>query len=245
MRKLIALLLVIFLVGCAAPEAPAPEPEVAEAPAEEVTETVKEVPAAPTEIISEPEPEEELSPELKSLLGKADEKIKNIPGKAGGYEFLYAPPPENLARDNWHIKGNKIVINLYEENVVQSDLNYDTIYLDTKIKDIVAYCEDERSPRCPDADKKHYPGYDESMIKTPYQWVKEIKSGEIVGSEMLWDRKVEIVEYMVDGTTYKQWVDGFSGLPVKVRIYEPGKDPVEYQFRDLAVNSVTDDILEH
>ena len=235
MKKLLVLICVLFLVGCAA-----------EAPQQEVKEEEKAAePASPPTTITEVDkPAESLSPELEALLGKADEKVKNIKGKSGGYQFFYAPPPDNLARDMWFIKGNKIVVKLYEENVVQADLNYDTIYLDTSAKTAEAYCEDERSPRCPDKNKQFSVDYNEVMIKTPYQWLKEIKTGEIVSGEMLWDRKVEVVEYTEGNTVYKQWIDGFSGLPVKVRIGR-GPDAEEYQFRDLAVNTVIEAQLEH
>ena len=234
MKKLLVLICILFLVGCAA-----------EAPEEKAEETVTPPPPAPTTITEVDKPAESLSPELEALLGKADEKVKNIKGKSGGYQFLYAPPPGNLARDKWFIKGNKIVVKLYEENVVQAYLNYDTIYLDTSAKTAEAYCEDKRSPRCPDKNKQFSVDYNEVIIKTPYQWLKEIKTGEIVSGEMLWDRKVEVVEYTEGNTVYKQWIDGFSGLPVKVRIKRSGQDPEEYQFRDLAVNTVIDSQLEH
>jgi len=83
------------------------------------------------------------------------------------------------------------------------------------------------------------------MVETPYQWMKSIQFGQIIGSEMLWDRKTEVVQYNIDGIEYKQWIDGFSGLPVKVMIDEPGKDPIYYEFRDLAINSVSDEMLKH
>ena len=239
MKKLLVLICVLFLVGCAAE---APQQEVKEAPEEKTAEPAS--PPAPTTIAEVDKPAESLSPELEALLGKADEKVKNIKGRSGGYQFLYAPPPGNLARDTWFIKGNKIVVRLYEENVVQAGINYDTIYLDTSAKTAEAYCEDERSPRCPDKNKQFSVDYNEVIIKTPYQWMKEIKTGEIVSGEMLWDRKVEVVEYTEGNTVYKQWIDGFSGLPVKVRIGR-GPDAEEYQFRDLAVNTVIEAQLEH
>lgn len=249
MKKILVLLCIIFLVGCAAPKE---EPSVPSVPDENIQPEIedeevieKSIAPAPIAIEEEVPPTPAISPELQVLLDKADDKIKNIVGRSGGYAFLYAPPPDNLARDRWYVKGDKIRVELYEENVIQYDINYDTLYIDTSAKTVVAYCEDERSPRCPDPDKVFYPEYDDVMILTPYQWLKEIPGGEIVGSEMLWDRKIQVVSYEVDDVYYKQWLDIFSGLSVKVLIEAPGEDRVEYQFRDLAINTVTDDMLEH
>ena len=240
-------------MGCAAPEqppmddedVPQAEPSAEPEPEAKVAEKTVQEPPAPTTITEPEAPKTDLSPALQTLINKADEKIKNIAGKSGGYQFLHAPPPDNLARDEWFIKGNKITIKMYEQNVIEQTINYDTVYIDTETKTVVAYCEDERSPRCPDSSVEFSVNYDDVMIKTPYQWLKEIKGGEITGSEMLWDRKMEVVSYTVGGINYKQWVDGFAGIPVKVLVDEPGEDPVYYEFRELAINSVTDDILEH
>jgi len=180
----------------------------------------------------------ELDEDVKELLSKADEKITS-------YQFTYAGPPDNLARDVWNIKGTRIKVELFDENWISHDEYYDTVYIDTVKKTAVGYCQNPRTARCADKDKEFDVNYEGIMIKTPYQWVKSLQTPvEILGTEMLYDRKVTVLRYMDGEKEYKQWVDSFAGLTTRVQIKEPGKDPVKWEYRYLAINSVRDSDLE-
>jgi len=224
-----------------------------EAPDEDTKEEVKEAaPAEPSVIIKSkeetvdvptapspeaaPVPTKNMDEDIAALLNKADQKIKS-------YKFLLAAPPENLARDWWLLKGTRIKIELFDENWLNNEEYFDTIFLDTAKKTAVGACISRKTVRCASSDKEFDVDYEEAVITTPYQWVKKIPlEVEKVSTEMLWDRKVTVLRYMDGDTEIKQWVDNFAGLPVKVQITAPGKEdrPTTWQFRDLSVNSVGD-----
>lgn len=224
-----------------APEEVEPEPKstaeeepvvVVEPTPEEVPKkTEAEVPPAP---ISEEESmaDGEMSEEIKSILVKADKKVKS-------YSFTYAPPPGNLARDVWKIKGNKIKVELFDDNYVTPDTYYDTVFIDTTKKTAIGVCVSQRTTRCAEQNQRFDLDYDSIIITTPYQWLKSIKYAEMFGSQMIYDRIVSVVAYETAGKKYKQWIDDFSGLPVKVSIKDGFKETF-YDFRYLAVNNVED-----
>jgi len=229
-------------------EEPAEEPveEPVEAPVVEPEPTIivktgeepqGEVPPAPIPS-QKAAPSGELDEEIAFILSRADEKITS-------YKFTYAAPPQNLARDVWYIKGTRIKVELFNENWIRHDEYFDTIYIDTAKKTAVAYCQRPKTPQCAGPDVEFPVDYEEVMIMTPYQWIKTIpQQVEKVSTEMLWDRKVTVLRYMEGGAEFKQWVDNFAGLPLKVQKKEPGKDLVEWGFRYLSVNSLGDEDLE-
>ena len=195
-----------------------------------------ETPVAPTPV--KKEFVEGTSEKLQELLGLADKKVKS-------YEFVFAPPPDNLARDHYYIKGTKVRISLYQLNYFKQDNYYDTVFVDTVKKTATGYCEGLRPGRCFNTSQFYTLPYAEwSKTKTPYQWLKEIPFGEIVGSENVYDRPAFKVYYEKDGIMKWFWLDSFSGLPVRI-IEQKGDRETKYEFRYLAVNSVTDDFVEH
>lgn len=226
------------------PELPKPILVVSPTPAKNETATKdrNETPKNTTGDAIAPEVRQEkfvadMPDKLQSLLEMADKRVQS-------YQFYYAPPPANLQRDRWYVKGNRIVVKTFEVNYVKPMEYYDTIYIDAKNKTVVAYCEDVMG-KCQKWDKMYPLNYNNIIIKTPYQWVKEIPYGELQGSEMLWGRQTQKVYYERNGLAYKLWIDEYSGLPLRVIIKRPNKDDERYEFRDLAINSVPDDMLYH
>lgn len=195
--------------------------------------TPTETPVAPTP--AETVPGKTMGVILKKLIGLADQKVKS-------YSFYYAPPPDNLARDRYFIKGNKIHILGYSVNVMRHSDYYDNVYLDTSTKTGVAYCL-SLDTRCRQQGQAFEIGYDEVMIKTPYQWIKDIKYGDVTGSESIDDRLTKKVQYEANGVKYTQWIDETYGLPLRVLVEKPGKEPQQYDFKDMAYNGVSDDEL--
>jgi len=218
---------------------PEEEPQIVIKSGEDKEEEVETaVPPAP--IPSQPKAVEgDVDEDILLLLNRADEKITS-------YKFTYAAPPQNLARDVWNLKGTRIKVELFDENWITHDEYFDTIYFDTAKKTAVGFCQHPKTARCADVDKEYDVDYEEAMIKTPYQWVKSIPLAgvEKVSTEMLWDRKVSVLRYMEGEKEYKQWVDNFAGLPVRVQEKEVGKDPVIWDFRYLSVNGISDSDLE-
>ena len=79
---------------------------------------------------------------VASFLNKrADKKIKS-------YSYTLAPPPDQLARDKWSVKGTKIKVELYDDNYVEPDTYFDTIFIDSETKTADGYCLSQRTTRC-------------------------------------------------------------------------------------------------
>ena len=194
----------------------------------------KEVPPAPTTTVAPTYPSE-MTPEVKALLEKADAKVKS-------YGYTLASPPDQLARDAWKIKGSKIRIELFEDNYVEADTNFDTIFIDTATKTAVGACLSQRTTRCAQRNKQFDLDYDDVIKKTPYQWLKEIPTApKLVSTELIYDRKASVVEYLKDGQKITLWIDQFSGLPVRTQVGEDRKS--RYEFRYLELNSMSDELV--
>jgi len=193
----------------------------------------KETPPSP--VVQEQSVSTEISAEVKELLARADSKIKS-------FSYMLAPPPDQLARDKWLVKGTKIKVELYNDNYVEPDTYYDNIYLDTENKVADGFCLNQRTTRCAEPGQHFTLDYADTYQKSPYQWLKEISgTPKIISSEVVYDRRVSVVEYEKDGSTYRQWVDQYSGLPI--RIEKDGERTSRWEFRYLAINNVLDSDL--
>ncbi|MEK6874666.1 MAG: hypothetical protein AABX52_02860 [Nanoarchaeota archaeon] len=194
-----------------------------------------EIPIAPT-----PTPKifvPNMAEKLQQLINLADEKVKS-------YEFVLAPPPDNLARDHYYIKGKRYRISLYQNNFYKPDEYFDTVYVDTVTKTAIGYCEGNRPGRCINSSTQYTLPYTQWLITTPYQWLKQIPYGEIQGSEKIFDRPSFKVYYEKDGIATWMWLDEYSGLPARVLQKKQDKE-TKTEFRYLAINTVTDDYVIH
>lgn len=191
-----------------------------------------EVPPSPVEQKVKVVESAEMSTEVKELLSRADSKIKS-------YSYTMAPPPDQLARNQWLIKGTKIKVELYEDNYVEPDTYFDTMFLDAETKTADGYCLNQRTTRCAQPGQHFDLDYNDVYEKTPYQWLKEVKGvPKIISSEVVYDRRVSVIEYKDGSDTYKQWIDQFSGLPIRVE--RNGSREGRWEFRYLAINNVLD-----
>lgn len=215
---------------------PAPQPTPPK-PAPKLVQTVKtdETPISPIPLTEEYIPTD--SEELKAMMGLPAKKVKS-------YDFVYAPPPDNLARDHYYIKGNRFRISLYNLRAYRTDTYYDTVYVDTKSKTAVGYCEGTVPGRCRNTSVIFDLPYADFLIKTPYQWLMEIPYGEIRGSEKIFDRPSKEVYYEKDGVARTLWLDEYSGLPLRV-IEDKRGNQTKYEFRYMSINAVTDDYVVH
>jgi len=176
-----------------------------------------------------------LSADAKKLLARADAKVK-------GYSFIYAAPPDNLARDTYFVKGDRVKVELFDRGWFKADTHMTHVYLDGATKNAVGVCEDPRSTHCPDPKRKFPVTYSDYAIKMPYQWLKEIKVGTLASGEKIFERMTKKITYTQGTETIEQWIDEYSGLPVRVKVTD-AQGPRLYEFRHLTVNDVSDDIF--
>ncbi len=241
MKKFLALLISLaLLAGCiTVVEQQESIKEVPPAPVKEIA--VKETVTSPS-MAEEPEKNAEepraLSPALAALKTKADAKVKS-------YSFLDSPPPANLGRDMWYVKGHKIRIVRFIGEYFNPESHYDIIYLNAKEKTAYGYCESEEEGVCPVRNKRFILDYNEVMLQTPYQVVKSIPYGEIITSELLWDRMYQVASYVKEGVRYKIWIDSFSGLAARIERYNQDNELIDrHDFRKIQINNVQDATVE-
>ena len=235
--NLFLIFLVILLIGCSsAPEQTTTKvmQEITEStePTQQKQESSMPPPPPPGVVPAETTAKPIMSKELVALLSKVD-KVKS-------YEFTYAPPPDNLARDRYSAKGNKIRIKkIYNPQMFVPAEYYDTVYLDTEKKTAIAFCE-SRDSKCTKG-RQNYPlKYDSVIIQMPYELTKGITAGKLGQSETLFDRNVNRISYEKDGKEYTFWVDNRYALVVRMTISENGKIQ-RYDYMDLAVDNVKDE----
>jgi len=202
-------------------------------PKEEITPA--ELPPAPSESKIIIEKSRQFSPELRDLLQKADNEVKSV-------QYIYAESPDNVGFDEYLIKGTKMKILLFEKNDYVIDDYYNAVYVDTEKKLARGKCENRR--RCIsqeiDNTKRVYDlPYEKYIIKTPYQWIKEIDYAEIIGFETLNNHAVTKIQTEKDGARIEMWVDNRFGLPHKIRITKDDKEKV-YYFKNMLFNVAKD-----
>ncbi|MEM3154460.1 MAG: hypothetical protein QW165_02730 [Candidatus Woesearchaeota archaeon] len=253
----LGIIALLFLAACAPQAMPEKEEKETLVPSEEkapvsepVTEPVKEpeigrqppARALPSERTTAPPPSEviveqkvTISPALRDLLKRADEKISSLKYLYGGTDT------KNLFLDTYHIKGTKMKIKKYEEDYYVREGYYDTIYVDRGI----ACCEERarcKSANIDNTGKKF--DIDTSLLKiakTPYQWVKEVPAdAKIIGPQTVNSRSVTFVTYnLPDGAEVQMWIDDTYGVPHKVIVVK-GDTQIKHQFNDMTFNSLKD-----
>lgn len=234
------MILLFIILGCTSPQEPSPEEDTTPLSSEKLTaEQYSFPPVRPTtesKVTPTTPKTTPRSKQLHELLTKADKIVKS-------YEFTYAPPPDNLARDRYSIKGNKMrVRKIYRPTVVKPTEYFDTIYLDTEQRTALAFCEERGTP-CLKGKQNHPVNYEEYVVKTPMDWVQEIENGEVKGPHYLFERQTYQVTYEKEGKQYFFWIDAHYGLVVRV-VIDDSKEKVRYDYFDLVVNQLKDsDVL--
>ena len=215
-------------------EAAPAEPMVAKLPPARPLPSEREVQPPSSEVVVTQKAT--MSPALRDLLKRADEKVSSI-------QFLYGgTDTSDLFLDTYMVKGTKMRIKKYQENYYVREGYYDNIYVDS-----AAGCCEQQS-RCKSANidntNKKF-DVDVSMLKlpkTPYQWVKEVPTNaQIVGPQTVNSRSVTFVKYnLPDNSEVQLWIDDSYGVPHKVVVVDSSGNQRKYQFNDMVFNSLKD-----
>ena len=230
------------LVQTPLPQAAA-QPQVNSSPPEVNSESLNESlapgPQSPPSlpILQDPRYTAPLPPEAAKLLVRSDEKVKS-------YDFMYAPPPDNIPRDHYFIKGTRVKVELFEQGWFDPNTHKTAVYIDTQTKTASGYCEDNRITHCPNPARQFPVSFEAYTIKTPYQWLKEISYGKASEGEKISDRVTKKIVYTKGNALYEQWLDTFSGLPLRVKVTN-ATGQYTFNFMHMNINSVTDDVFVH
>jgi len=265
MKRIVALMLFLLLVACAKPtgqEEAQELPDTASGQAQEVAKT-PEPQASEAGQVSEPEvgrkppamtppfekvvtqtapdttvsaPKAELSPQIRDLLKRSQEKLTSV-------QYLYGgTATKGLFLNTYLVKGDKRKIKLYEENYYVRDGYYDNVYVNLA----VGCCEEQarcKSHNVDNTGKKF--DVDVAALgfpRTPMEWMQDIESNAIVvGPQTFNSRSVTHIKYVrPDGVEVLMWVDDTYGVPHKVVFMKDGAETEKHQFNDMKFNGLKD-----
>jgi len=231
MNKIIIAILVISALAisaCVPPsdllkvdpdKAPAGVDIIGETKNTDVIEAVVDKVESVEEVINAP-----VDSEVVELLAKADQKVKSL-------RYMYKGPETKDFFYDFFIVSNRIKYTLDPPyKVIDADDDaYDTIYLNTESKTALAYCDGRK---CSSKGKKAVLDYDGNYILTPFDWIKEIKSAEKTGEQLISNRNT----WILSGNNITMWVDTFFGIPLQVEF-----DENQYYFQKVGFNNVKEE----
>ncbi|MBS1267289.1 MAG: hypothetical protein MAG795_01261 [Candidatus Woesearchaeota archaeon] len=212
MKKILAIILMILLIGCTK------EPDTQPEPAEQVE--------VETQVVEPEEPEvEPLDEDIKELFAR-NSKIKS-------YEYMYRGVSPIII--NYYVRGENIKISHPQLQKYDGFEFYD-VYLGSKEAYLVCDKVDECKGR-----KSKIVGLSNFAPTTPMQIVSQIDNGEITETTQIENRDTSVISYTnQDGNSERVWIWDYWGLPVKREIItDDGKIVIEYD--NLVVNSVKED----
>ena len=165
-----------------------------------------------------------LDPRIQKLVDNARKVIKY------SYKARY---PESYGRRHVIvlISDNKIRITYPQQEFIVMRDSYDNIYLDTKTKEAIAYCEDKI--RCNDPNSGFEVDYENYLPKTPIDWTKELIDADnikVIGNEYNHDRSLLVVEYELNGILYRQSLTDRYGASKIYINYGPKVEIIDIEF---------------
>jgi len=178
----------------------------------------------------------ELSPQIRDLLKRSQDKLTSM-------QYLYGGTDTgNLFLNTYLVRGDKMRIKPYEENYYVRDDYYDNVYVNLGVGccEVLSRC---KSHNVDNTGKKFDVDVSKLDIpKTPLEWLKDIKSNAIVvGPQTFNSRSVTHIKYVQDdGKEVLMWIDDTYGVPHKVEIQVDGTVVEKHQFNDLKFNDLKD-----
>lgn len=167
---------------------------------------------------------EEAIPEEVEELFASKSKIRSI-----SYDYKESRAATTPIYETF-LKGDKIKINLPINTNILNSIEKDTVILNIRTKDTVAYCENEKF--CIQVQEYGTVNFKDYYQETPFDWLDKVNSAEIVGDEKLFNRDVFKIK-INNEMTY--WVDSYYGLPLQILV-----DGDYYLFDNPIFNKVRD-----
>ncbi len=273
MKKILLVLLLLVLVfGCAKvsvdQESLQDTVDKTEQPSVTVEETAEKSQETTTPTEKEPEEtktataETESTPETKPKVAaktldptkEVQELLQKMEDKIFSVKYMYGVPPQITERNTYFIQrkdmsgkeGNLIKIALYEYEPTRLEDYWDAVFLNPTEQTATLYCLDRTLCQSKNIDKlteKKDANYEDYMVKTPFDWAKEIpNNARIVGPEIVDGRTVTRFTYTTaDGIKTDIWMDNTYGIPVQAEEITTDGTKLKYLFRDITFNMAKDE----
>ncbi len=225
----------LILAACGQQQQAPPEESIPEQeePEEETQEPENATPPAPPQ-------QEENETEKATIDSEVKDMIKKVENNVNSFSYTYVGPPNNKPQRTYKVVGNTIKVDLPQPRDKTRAPSFTHVYLDTNTKTAVGWCEKRDLNRCPNGTVKYTDvDYDQYYKKTPYQWLKDIKSATYKGSGPQYESRATLsVEFTTeDDRSGEMRIVEFYGLPGKITL--DNGDTIE--FRDLSINSLDEE----
>ncbi len=178
----------------------------------------------------------QIDPEVLKLVNYAKETTR--------YRYDAREDPLFRAITHYTISDNKIKIVLPEKNYYDRKNYYNTLYLDTKSKIAIAFCEDR--VRCADLNRPFDISYEMNYRTSPRDRaleILEVDNVEIVGGETIYGRPAIIVEFEKNDTVYRYSLDRHFGLVTHAIINPGSENAEEYKYELTGINIGEDEMI--
>ena len=225
-----------------------PPPNEVAPPVQEVTPKVSDSKVSPPLKVAIPSDSVPANVQSPIIQGKARDVLSKADLKVKTFSYVYREPPYNQGSDRYVIMGDKIRIQLGEDNL-NLVTGVSDIFLNTKTKQAAGYCFKRDSFLCKEtADTKFVLKYADFYKPTSYDWMKKIVEAQFIGSEQI-DGKtavslsVHLLDQPSDWKSVKFFIDDFYGLPIKIVIETDQGKTLTYNFDKHDVNSYSDSDL--
>ncbi|RMD58510.1 hypothetical protein D6825_00535, partial [Candidatus Woesearchaeota archaeon] len=212
---------------------PPPARPLGQSEQKEVSSSKEDVESSPQETSVQ---SSELSPKIRDLVKRKDEKLKSL-------QYLYGGTDTgNLFLDTYFIKGDRMKIKKFSEDYYVLEGYYDNIYVHSAI----ACCEELSRCKSHNVDNTGKPfDVDVSQLsipKTPLEWMDEIRSNaKVIGPQTVDSRSVTYIVYTDDqGREVHMWLDDTYGVPHKVEIKKGEELLSRHKFNDMKFNTLKD-----
>lgn len=173
----------------------------------------------------------ELPEEIELLFEKAQNQVISL-------KYQYKGPESPLVYYNVRLYGDDVRVELTSDDEVQ-EKGYDTVYFNKNSEKATGRCERE-SFLCEIDDVVETTSSEYSFM-TPLNWIEEISTAEIEGSENVNKKQAYRIIFEKGGVKHTAWVDKFWGTILLVHAGEDTKaldDLMKYEYKDQSVNTL-------
>jgi|GEM_PF-1786731 len=160
-----------------------------------------------------------------------------------GYSFLYAPLPENIAKNDYKYYGDKVLVMPGAMNKFNADSRVDNIYLDLASKTARGFCMSNQLSICSVKGEERPVNFNDWFVKSPIDWLSQpgLEQATIKGDKQFQNFDVDILRFKYEGKYYEYLITKFWGVPLRIGIYS---DP-DYtnliggaEYRHMGINGV-------
>jgi len=157
-------------------------------------------------------------------------------------KYFYFESPDNNLADVYYASRDKMKRNLTSKTRFTAADLYDTVYLDLKAKTAVGYCERQTKEVCPDKNKMYAADFNKYYIKTPFDWIAEMKWANTTTRSKQIENQFPALEvnFEINSQIGSLFMYSNKGIPLEIMFN--GKT---YAYRSLEIDVVGMDYFAH